>query len=445
MRSSTSNKKTLNYAELDAEPRINLYCAVPRAVPRCSALILLFSFLFLTGMASRPLPKVRIRKFKNNAYQLLVENKPYFIKGVCYSPVAIGQGNSEANFWQDPNQPWKVDGELMRQMGVNTARFYQPPEDPEAGKKVVSDLYQLYGIRSIMGSWLGFWEYPCPSYADTAFRERIKKEVLDMVRAYKDEPGILLWILGNENNYSFSERVNPWPFPGSDQISDIRERSSRRANIYYSFVNELAKEIHKIDPDHPVALGNGELISLEEAAKTCPDLDMAALIIYRGKTFGNLFKSLRMSWDKPVILSEFGADSYDAYLKKEDQNMQALFLESQWKEIFKNSYPNKDGARNCLGGTMFEWTDEWWKHNESSPETWRAHDTESNWSNGSYYFDIKAERNMNMNEEWFGITALSEEIEQGINKRIPRKAYYVLRDFWKNPEQNSKIKTQKSK
>lgn len=77
-------------------------------------------------MAFRPAPKVKIRKFKNNAYQLLVENKPYFIKGVCYSPVAIGQGNSEANFWQDPNQPWKVDGELMRQMGVNTARFIRP-------------------------------------------------------------------------------------------------------------------------------------------------------------------------------------------------------------------------------------------------------------------------------------------------------------------------------
>ena len=409
----------------------------------CSCAIVVF--VFLTGMASRPAPKVKIRKFKNNAYQLLVENKPYFIKGVCYSPVAIGQGNSEANFWQDPNQPWKVDGELMRQMGVNTVRFYQAPEDLEAGKKVVNDLYQLYGIRSIMGHWLGFWEYPCPRYADSDFREKIKKEVLEMVRAYKDEPGILLWILGNENNYSFSERVNPWGFPGSDKISDIKERSLIRANIYYSFVNELAKEIHKIDPDHPVALGNGELISLEAASPVCPDIDLAALIIYRGKTFGNLFKSLRLTWDKPVMLSEFGADSYDAYLKKEDQNMQAMFLESQWKEIFKNSYPNKEGARNCLGATMFEWTDEWWKHNESASAAWNVHDTESNWSNGSYYFDIKAERNMNMNEEWFGIIALSEEIEQGINKRIPRKAYYVLRDFWKNPEVKSVPRKAESK
>ncbi|MBI4972720.1 MAG: hypothetical protein HZC16_02745, partial [Candidatus Omnitrophica bacterium] len=48
-------------------------------------------------------------------------------------------------------------------------------------------------------------------------------------------------------------------------------------------------------------------------------------------------------------------------------------------------------------------------------------------------FDIKAKDNKNMNEEWFGIVALSEELESGLNKRIPRKAYYVVREFWKNP------------
>ncbi|OGX23079.1 MAG: hypothetical protein A3J51_02670 [Omnitrophica WOR_2 bacterium RIFCSPHIGHO2_02_FULL_45_21] len=401
----------------------------------CGLLILLSCL----SMASRPLPEVRIRAFKNKAYQLLVKNKPYFIKGACYSPIPIGQGH-EYDFWSDPDQPWKVDGKLMQEMGINTVRFYQPPENPESGKKVINDLYQLYGIRTILGHWLGFWEYPCPRYADSDFREKIKKEVLDMVRTYKDEPGILLWILGNENNYSFSERVNPWGSPEIDVISDIRKRCSLRAQIYYSFINDLAKEIHQLDPNHPVALGNGELISLEIANSACPDIDLVAVIIYRGKTFGNLFKSLRMTFDKPVIISEFGADSYDAYLKKEDQNMQALFLESQWRELFKNSYPNKDGAQNCLGGTMFEWNDEWWKHNESAPDTWKIHDSESYWSNGNYYFDIRAERNMNMNEEWFGIVELSEEIENGLNKRIPRKSYYLLREFWKNPALNHKDK-----
>ena len=91
--------------------------------------------------------------------------------------------------------------------------------------------------------------------------------------------------------------------------------------------------------------------------------------------------------------------------------MQAFFLESQWRQIYENIANAKDGAGNCLGGTSFEWSDEWWKHNENDADTWKLHDTESNWSNGSYYFDIKAPKNMNMNEEWFGIVAISENLE----------------------------------
>ena len=442
MRLSTSKNKRLAYSveRIAFREKLSAIPALPAG--RRYPLSFFLFLLFCSSAAFGSSPEVRIRTLKNKSYQLLVKNKPYFIKGVCYSPIPIGEGQ-EYGFWSDPNQPWKADGKLMQGMGINTVRFYQPPENPENGKKVINDLYQLYGIRTIMGHWLGFWEYPCPRYADSDFREKIKKEVLDMVRAYKNEPGILLWILGNENNYSFSERVNPWGSQDIDAISDIRKRCDLRAQIYYSFINELAKEIHKIDPEHPVALGNGELISLEIANQFCPDIDLVAVIIYRGKTFGSLFRSLRATFDRPVMISEFGADCYDAYLKKEDQNTQALFLEAQWRELFKNAYPNKDGAKNCLGGTMFEWNDEWWKHNESGPDTWKLHDIESYWSNGNYYFDIKAERNMNMNEEWFGLVALSEEIENGINKRTPRKAYYVLRDYWKNPSLSHKNKTKK--
>ena len=120
--------------------------------------------------------------------------------------------------------------------------------------------------------------------------------------------------------------------------------------------------------------------------------------------------------------------------------MQAFFLQSQWSQIYENLANNKAGAGNCIGGTVFEWTDEWWKHNPDNPEGWKVHDTESGWPNGSYYFDTRAEKGMNMNEEWFGIVALGPELEnaapaggQGINKRIPRKAYYAIREFWKNP------------
>jgi len=404
-----------------------------KPVHRCTgALVFLFFLSFLLGASFKPASKVSVKKLKNGHFRLLVDRKPYIVKGVCYNPIPIGK-NHESDWWSDPNKPWIVDGKLMKEMGVNTIRIYQPGDNPEEVKKVIRDLYELYGIRTILGNWLGFWEYPCPFYGDKDFQERVKNEVIRMVELYKDEPGVLLWILGNENNYSCLGRVNPWSNDEIDKEPDPQKKNAIRARIYYSFVNDIAGKIHEIDPNHPVALGNGELLGLESANQYCPDIDLVACIIYRGRTFGNLFNSLKATFDRPVVIAEFGADVYDAYLKKEDQNMQAFFLESQWRQIYSNIANAPQGAGNCLGGTIFEWSDEWWKHDENNPDSWKVHDTESNWSNGSYYFDIKAEGNKNMNEEWFGIVALSEELEDGLNKRIPRKAYYVIREFWKNP------------
>jgi hypothetical protein len=370
---------------------------------------------------------------------LIVNNKPYIVKGACYNPIAIGY-NHEYDWWSDPAKSWIVDGKLMQEMGINTIRIYQTHQDPDKVKRVIRDLYNLYGIRTIIGHWLGFWEYPCPFYADRDFQEKIKGQVLDMVKAYKDEPGVLLWILGNENNYSCLGRINPWSCPEVEAEPDPQKKNAIRSRIYYSFINELARAIHKLDPNHPVALGNGELVGLNYAKDYCPDVDLVACIIYRGKNFGNIFQHIKTVFDKPILLAEFGADAYDAYLKKEDQDMQSLFLESQWRSIYENLADNPQGAGNCLGGTVFEWTDEWWKHNESNPENWKLHDTGSFWANGAYYFDSKAESGRNMNEEWFGIVSLSEEIEGGLNKRTPRKSYYVIREFWKNPVLKKKVK-----
>jgi beta-galactosidase/beta-glucuronidase len=403
-------------------------------------LVGLVTFL-LVGMGQRPKPKVYIQRLRNGHFRLIVNKKPFIIKGVVYNPIPIGQ-NYDYDWWSDENKPWIVDGKLMKEMGVNAVRFYQPGKNPEAVKKVIDDLYKNFGIYTIMGHWLGFWNYPCPFYGDKDFREKIKEEVLEMVRLYKDQEGLLFWVLGNENNYSFSGQINPWSNEEIDKEPDPYKQRLLRAKIYYSFVNELAKEIKKIDPNHPVALGNGELIGLDIANQYCPDIDIVACIIYRGKTFGNLFNSLKATFNRPIFLSEFGADCYDAFKDKEDQNMQAYFLECQWRQIYQN-LAGKEGVGNCIGGTVFEWSDEWWKHNEYDSSGWAIHDTSAGWSNPSYYFDIQAKDNKNMNEEWFGIVALSEEKIDGLNKRIPKKSYYVIKNFWQDMEKG-KISFKKS-
>ncbi|MCF7916617.1 MAG: hypothetical protein K9L61_02440 [Candidatus Omnitrophica bacterium] len=404
-------------------------------------LLLIISLALTTGEGyslakkSNQSAPVEIKKNSKGGYTLYVEEKPFITKGMIYNPTPIGKGPAYDFFTHQPS-PWtEIDGKLMAEMGVNAVRVYSAGTDIEAMKKFISDLYQKYGIYTAVSDWLGLWDYPRANYADPIFRQKTKERILKIVKELKNEKGVLMWILGNENNYTFSGKIGFWTSPEIEKIDKIYKKQQKRAEIYYSFIDELAKEIKKIDPNHPVALGNGEASFLDIAAENCKNIDALAIIIYRGKTFANIFENIRNTFDKPIILSEFGCDSYDAYRKKEDQEIQSEFILSQWKKVYNNTTISGKEDGNVLGGFVFEWNDEWWKFNEGYPDDWSVHNPEAGWSNGSYYYDIRAKHNLNMNEEWFGIISLHKQKENGLYKRVPKQIYYDLKDYWQKIEE----------
>ena len=372
------------------------------------------------------IPKITIDK--TGGYNLKVNNKPFLIKGVCYQPIPIGK-DYEYDFWSDGSKPWRVDGKLMKRMGVNAVRFYRAGKNPEAVRAMLYDLNKNYGIYALMGHYLGFGNWPPANYANQEFRLRMKTEVLDMVRLYKDSPAVLMWVLGNENNYSFDRMVQNWTTPEIEALPDPDSRRREKARIYYSFVNELAQEIKKIDAKHPVTMGVGEVASLDVAAKEALDVDIIGMIAYRGPGFGNLFRQIKQTFDRPVVMIEWGADSYSALAKQPDETTQAEFIKLQWRDIERNADAKK-GVGNSIGGTLFEWSDEWWKSNETLPHTWSVQDPVAHWSNASFYSDFDVPGHMNMNEEWWGAIRLEPDPERGLNKRIPKEAYYVLKSLW---------------
>ncbi|MFA5388490.1 MAG: hypothetical protein WC312_01900 [Candidatus Omnitrophota bacterium] len=387
----------------------------------------LLSFYMLNKLTGPS--RVYIKAMEGNRFQLMVNNAPYIIKGMVYSPVPIGE-NHTYDFWSDARKPHVIDGKLMKDAGINAIRVYQPGKYVKNTKETMGELYSKFGIMTAMGHWLGFWENP--NYADPIFRERVKKDVLDMVNTYKNEKGILLWILGNENNISFSygpQSTNLWTTDEIENLNDPFLKRQARARFYYSFVNEVAKEIHRVDPNHPVALANAELTDIDVARDVSPDIDILGCSIYRGKSFGSFFRQAKDKFGKPVLITEFGCDRYDAFLEKEDQAVQAEFIEAEIKEIQKNTYEGT-GAGNSIGCFVFEWTDEWWKFMEDDAVRWSIHDTIPSWSNGAYYFDIKAPQNLNVNEEWWGICSM-EKNSPGLDDRIPTQAYFKLKELWK--------------
>ena len=385
-------------------------------------------YFYFNHAAGVRVPMITIDK--QNGYKLLMDGKPFVIKGVCYNPIPIGK-DYEFNFWGDAHKPWLLDGKMMKDAGVNAVRFYRTGKNPLETKKAIDDLYNKFGIHSLVGTYLGFWNWPPPNYSDVEFNQKIKTEVLEMVRLYKDSPGVLTWVLGNENNYSFDRQgIQRWSSDAIDTLPDAESQRKEKARLYYSFVNDLAREIKKIDTKHPVVMSVGEVASLDIAKANCPDIDVIGMISYRGPGFGNLFRQIKQKFDLPVIMIEWGADSFNAVTEEPDEDNQTEFLKLQWQDIERNT-DTKHGVGNCLGGTLFEWSDEWWKGNPNLPHTWSVHEVSAQWYNNSYHYDADVSTRVNMNEEWFGIVGLDPKITVGgNNRRTPKKSYFELKSRW---------------
>jgi hypothetical protein len=91
-----------------------------------------------------------------------------------------------------------------------------------------------------------------------------------------------------------------------------------------------------------------------------PEVDVWGINAYRGLSFGDLFDAWRARSDKPLFISEYGADAYNANLPGYDPESQAVAAAALTREILEQATSSADGAR-VLGGTLFEWNDEWWK------------------------------------------------------------------------------------
>jgi hypothetical protein len=250
-------------------------------------------------------------------------------------------------------------------------------------------------------------------------RELLLKETKEMVQQYKNTPGLLMFLLGNENNYGLF-----WRGAETEDIPMADRRSTKDAGYLYKLFNEAVVSMKSIDKSHPVAICNGDLLFLDIIAKECKDVDILGINVYRGMSFGDLYTRAKTEYGKPVVLTEFGSDAYNAIANNEDQLSQAQYLLSNWKEIYGNA-AGMGKAGNSLGGFTFQFSDGWWKTGQT--ERLDVHDAAASWSNGGYQFDFKQGEN-NMNEEWFGICAKGPTNVRGIYDLYPRAGYYSLKE-----------------
>ena len=330
--------------------------------------VLLFSFTLFLVPTTNNVVEVSGR-------QLIVDNTPYFMKGVCYHPVL--RGETERNF-----STIDQDLELISEAGINTIRVYAPIDDIE-----VLDKIDAAGLKLIVSF----------GYNQKGVYDILSGTFLDYIMKYKDHNSILIWELGNEYNY------HPEWFGG-----DIQN--------WYNALSQATDQIHDIDPNHPVATAHGDMPD-KQALASNPNIDIWGLNVYRWDQPQSVFKEWQTVSDKPVYLSEAGADSYMKISKagfKQGENQRAQAVANA--KIIDAVLDRSDVASGIF---VFSFTDGLWKAgnpNQQDIGGWAPN------SSGVPYDGAP-------NEEYWGIVAINRnkketfEIikERFVNFSLPSK------------------------
>ncbi|TVP98730.1 MAG: hypothetical protein EA359_17875 [Balneolaceae bacterium] len=365
-----------------------------------------------------------------DGWQLIVNDEPLMLNGMNWDYFPIGTNYMYSLWDESPDfirQALDYEMGLLQNMGVNTIRVYTG-----IPREWIEYIYDNFGIYTMLnhsfgrygvdleGIWMANTEYSDPRVMDL-----LLSEVTEMVEEFKGTRGLLLYLLGNENNYGLF-----WGGAETEDIPVADRGSTLRARAMYKLFNKAALSMKAISDDIPIALCNGDLLFLDLIVELVPDIDIFGTNVYRGETFTDLFDRITEEYGKPVLLTEFGSDAFNARTNQEDQAMQAHYKRLNWLDIYANA-AGLGRAENSIGGFTFQFSDGWWKYGQTVDLD--VHNTEASWANAGYQWDYVEGEN-NMNEEWFGITAKGTTDSEGFYELYPRAAYYVIKEAHKfNP------------
>ena len=390
----------------------------------------MFTLLFISLSLSFCQTHEVLVRTNEHGNALIVNGEKFIINGMNWDVIPIGKDAVSADFWKSSDEIIKLgldhEMSLLRDMNINTIRHYSdiPP-------KWIEYIYKNYGIYTMINHSFGRYGMaidgewnPITDYSNSKMQKILLSEIEAMVKEYKNTPGLLLYLLGNENNYGL--------FWSGAETEDFPEEEAKKMAVgekygrpMYRLMNEASKIIKKLDSNHPVAICNGDNLFIEIIAKECVDIDILGVNSYRGASFTDLFKSVKEVLNKPLLFTEFGADAFNAVTSSENQKPQAKYLLENWKEIYANA-AGMGGYENTIGGFTFQFSDGWWKYDFDNRKNVSKHDTIATWVNGGYSQDLSEGKN-NMNEEWFGICAKGPTDDKGLYNLYPRAAYYMLK------------------
>jgi hypothetical protein len=307
--------------------------------------------------------------------QLVVDGEPFVVNGVAYSPISIGENWAAA--WADRPDRYTVDFPLIAASGANTVRLYAP-----VVSTAMLDAAWAEGLYVIPTFGVDSVQLTCTE-GKNFMRDRFREMVLE----WGNHPSILFWLVGNEVNTNLG---------AADLCAD-----------WYPQLDSMALAAHTAEGPsfHPVATANADTTGLADIClggcsddTSLPNVDLWGVQLYRGCSFETAFTEYQKpDCARPLVITEFGVDSWDSLLPGESELMQANCMEDLLVEAADALAVQTPGGVSS-GQVIFEWLDEWWKAECDPGTAWTAHDTCNSFTNSAY-------PDPGINEEWWGIVS----------------------------------------
>ncbi|MBM4328025.1 MAG: hypothetical protein FJ118_12785 [Deltaproteobacteria bacterium] len=351
--------------------------------------ILMFGVTFLNPYAAHANASADVGRtvWSVSGRTILLDGKPFFAKGVNYSPTPVGGSYNWDPFGDWFTRSWRGiyqrDLPLIRAMGANAMRIHSlfafPPTDanyenvdaldfdsPEVADHLdfldkawdggQDPLYVLITIP--VDKLRGFYQGDDRLRAEDS--ERVyrfyKKLARWAARKYGSHPAVMGFSIGNECNDALD-------LPG--------------APVFWERIDELARIVKAEAPDKLVT--SVWFPQPKEHFLKYPRLlldkrfDVIGMNLYDGPLKNSEFWELYNSWaqerglNKPVIVTEFGTPACRHGVNgRIEETAQSALLQVQWalalwKQIADRSVLSDPGRGITSGGFVFAWSDEWWK------------------------------------------------------------------------------------
>jgi len=248
-------------------------------------------------------------------FELQVDGKPYFIKGVGFNVDLLEYAEPELK--------------MAKQIGFNSLRFWGQGQVNLAGL----DLAEKYGMTVVPSWWLS---QDNPKHKPTARDYSNGKEnaaeiedIVEWVNDLKDHPAVLMWGIGNEV-YHFSNQ----------------------GEAYCKHLENICQAIHKADPNHPVMTVDVNVSPVWDLAKFCPSIDIYGCNTYSGWTATKSSPiEVAKVYKRPTVFTEFGPGLPSGTVTKLNYKLHAQGWVDSWKKGILAA------RNNCLGGYFFVFHD----------------------------------------------------------------------------------------